>query len=114
MISDYLSRKERLDLVKAGALMLAGDMDAEIGPLQQVKEASGSGLISTAKDAIEAGNSLALFLSLSAGIPLGVFGHVMGRRIAGKRLREEELKEKIRLYRSATDEMAAGLGGGDY
>ena len=36
----------------------------------------------------------------------------MGRRIAGKRLREEELREKIKLYQTAADEMAYGLGGG--
>jgi hypothetical protein len=37
----------------------------------------------------------------------------MARRVVGKRLREEELKEKIRLYQTAADELASGLSGGE-
>lgn len=111
MISDYLSKEERFGCIKAGALMVAGGLDAAQGPLPSVKTALFDGL----KNTLEAGNSLALFLSLSAGVPLGVFLHGMDRRIRGKRLKEEELKEKIKLYRGAADEMAAGLGsGGSY
>lgn len=111
MISDYLSKEERFGCIKAGALMVAGGLDATEGPLPQVKEAQ---ILSGLKNTLEAGNSLALFLSLSAGLPLGVFLHGMDRRIRGKRLKEEELKEKIKLYRGAADEMASGLGEGGY
>ena len=109
MFSDYLSKSERIACLKAGALSYAGLMDAERGPLPQVKEA---GLMNGVTGSVDAAKTLLVLAAAGAGIPLGVFGHVMGRRIAGKRLREEELKEKIQLYQSAADEMAAGLGGG--
>ena len=110
MISDYLSKEERYACVKAGAFAYAGMLDAEEGPLPQVKEAQA---LDAADKGISAAKSLAMLAAISAGIPLGVFGHVIGRRIAGKRLKEEELKEKIRLYRTAADEMASGLSGGE-
>lgn len=110
MISDYLSKEERYACVKAGAFAYAGMLDAEEGPLPQVKEAQ---VLDAADKGISAAKSLAMLAAISAGIPLGVFGHVIGRRIAGKRLKEEELKEKIRLYRTAADEMASGLSGGE-
>ena len=110
MISDYLSKEERYACVKAGAFAYAGMLDAEEGPLPQVKEAQ---VLDAADKGISAAKSLAMLAATSAGIPLGVFGHVIGRRIAGKRLKEEELKEKIRLYRTAADEMASGLSGGE-
>ena len=110
MISDYLSKEERYACVKAGAFAYAGMLDAEEGPLPQVKEAQ---VLDVADKGISAAKSLAMLAAISAGIPLGVFGHVIGRRISGKRLKEEELKEKIRLYRTAADEMASGLSGGE-
>lgn len=110
MISDYLSKEERYACVKAGAFAYAGMLDAEEGPIPQVKEAQ---VLDAADKGISAAKSLAMLAAISAGIPLGVFGHVIGRRIAGKRLKEEELKEKIRLYRTAADEMASGLSGGE-
>ena len=110
MISDYLSKEERYACVKAGAFAYAGMLDAEEGSLPQVKEAQ---VLDVADKGISAAKSLAMLAAISAGIPLGVFGHVIGRRIAGKRLKEEELKEKIRLYRTAADEMASGLSGGE-
>ena len=109
MFSDYLSKSERMCCIKAGALAYAGMLDAEQGPLPQVKTAGAGELIGGGVDAAKA---LWVLAAAGAGIPLGVFGHVIGRRISGKRLREEELKEKIRLYRTAADEMAAGLKGG--
>lgn len=109
MFSDYLSPKERMDCIKAGALSYAGMLDAEIGPLQQVKSAEGSAVAG----GINAAKALWVLAAAGAGIPLGVFAHVMGRRISGKRLREEELKEKIKLYQTAADEMASGLSGGN-
>lgn len=105
MVSDYLDKAERFACVKAGALMAAGDMDAELG---EVKAAA---FVDTAKSGVDAAKSLWILAALGAGVPLGVGAHVIGRRISGKRLREEELKEKIRLYQDAADEMAAGLGG---
>lgn len=110
MISDYLSKEERYACVKAGAFAYAGMLDAEEGPLPQVKEAQ---VLDAADKGISAAKSLAMLAAISTGIPLGVFSHVIGRRIAGKRLKEEELKEKIRLYRTAADEMASGLSGGE-
>lgn len=110
MFSDYLSPGERMSCIKAGALSYAGMLDAELGPLPQVKQADGGGAIA---GGIDAAKALWVLAAAGAGIPIGVFGHVMGRRIAGKRLREEELKEKIKLYQTAADEMAAGLGGND-
>lgn len=110
MISDYLSKEERFACVKAGALAYAGLLDAEEGPLPQVKEAQ---VLDAASTGISAAKSLAILAAIGAGVPLGVFSHVMGRRIAGKRLKEEELKEKIRLYQTAADEMASGLSGGE-
>lgn len=107
MVSDYLSKAERFACVKAGALMAAGDMDAELG---EVKTA---GLAGAAQAGADAAKSLWILAALGAGLPLGVGAHFIGRRISGKRLREEELKEKIRLYQDAADEMAAGLGGQD-
>ena len=106
MVSDYLDKAERFACVKAGALMAAGDMDAELG---EVKEAAF--VVDTAKAGVDTAKSLWILAALGAGVPLGVGAHVIGRRISGKRLREEELKEKIRLYQDAADEMAAGLGG---
>lgn len=108
MVSDYLTPQERFSCIKAGALAYAGLLDAERGPLQKT-----AGIVDTANTAASAGKTMMLIAALGAGIPLGVFGHVMGRRIAGKHLKEEELKEKIRLYQTAADEMAAGLSGGD-
>lgn len=105
MVSDYLDKAERFACVKAGALMAAGDMDAELG---DVKSAA---FVDTAKAGVDTAKSLWILAALGAGVPLGVGAHVIGRRISGKRLREEELKEKIRLYQDAADEMAAGLGG---
>ena len=110
MISAYLSKEERYACVKAGAFAYAGMLDAEEGPLPQVKEAQ---VLDAADKGISAAKSLAMLAAISTGIPLGVFGHVIGRRIAGKRLKEEELKEKIRLYRTAADEMASGRSGGE-
>ena len=110
MINDYLSNEERLGCIQAGALAFAGMLDAEEGPLPEVKEA---GVFDTAARAGEAGKSILLLAALGAGIPIGVFSHVMGRRIAGKRLKEEELNEKIRLYQTAANEMATGLSGGE-
>lgn len=107
MISDYLSKRERYECIKAGALAFAGMMDAEEGPLAKT-----AGVVDTASTAAGAAKSLLILSALGAGIPIGVFSHVMGRRIAGKRLREEELKEKIKLYQTAADEMATGLSGG--
>lgn len=109
MFSDYLTKQERVACMKAGALAYAGMMDAELGPLPrdpQVKKADISGSIDAAK-------TLYVLAAAGAGIPLGIFSHIMGRRIAGKRLREEELKEKTRLYQTAADEMASGLSGGE-
>ena len=113
MFSDYISKQERVACMKAGALAYAGMLDAELGPLsdEQVKKAGW--LFDTAKDGAEAAKALYVLAAAGAGIPLGIFGHVMGRRIAGKRLKEEELKEKIRLYQTAADEMASGLSGGE-
>lgn len=110
MISDHITKAERFMCVKAGALAFAGLMDAEAGPVPQTKSA---GFIDGASKGADAAKSIALLAALSAGIPIGVFSHVMGRRIAGRRLREDELKEKIRLYRTAADEMASGLSGGE-
>lgn len=108
MFSDYLSKGERIACIKAGALAYAGMLDAELGPLQSVKEA---GFLDGVKGSVDAAKTLWVLAAAGAGIPIGVFSHVVGRRIAGKRLREEELKEKIKLYQTAADEMAAGLGG---
>ena len=117
MISDYLSKEERYACVKAGAFAYAGMLDAEEGPLPQVKEAQVLDVadtgISVADKSISTAKSLAMLAAISAGIPLGVFGHVIGRRIFGMCLKVEELKEKIRLYRTAADEMASGLSGGE-
>ena len=110
MISDYLSKEERYACVKAGAFAYAGMLDAEEGPLPQVKEAQ---VLDAADKGISAAKSLAMLAAISTGIPLGVFSRVISRRIAGERLKEEELKEKIRLYRTAADEMASGLSGGE-
>ena len=112
MFSDYLNKSERIACIKAGALSYAGLLDAECGPLPQVKSAESGGFMGGVKGGVDAAKTLWVLAAAGAGIPLGVFGHVMGRRIAGKRLREEELKEKIRLYQAAADEMASGLGGG--
>lgn len=112
MLSDYISKQERVACMKVGALAYAGMMDADFGPLpreeRQVKQADG-GLL---PGSVDAAKTLYVLAAAGAGIPIGIFSHVMGRRIAGKRLREEELKEKIRLYQMAADEMAAGLSGG--
>lgn len=116
MFSDYISKQERVACMKAGALAYAGMLDAELGPLTdaQVKEAGWfDGLFDTAKTGAEAAKALYVLAAAGAGIPIGIFSHVMGRRIAGKRLKEEELKEKIRLYQTAADEMASGLSGGE-
>lgn len=110
MISDYISKEERLACIRAGALSYAGQLDAELGPLPETKEAQ---VIDATNHVLNAAKSLALLATIGTGIPIGVFSHVIGRRIAGKRLREEELKEKIRLYRDASDEIAAGLGEGN-
>lgn len=112
MFSDYISKQERVACMKAGALAYAGMLDAELGPLTdaQVKEA---GWFDTAKDGADAAKALYVLAAAGAGIPIGIFSHVMGRRIAGKRLKEEELKEQIRLYQTAADEMASGLSGGE-
>ena len=110
MFSDYISKQERITCMKAGALAYAGMLDAELGPLPEVKEA---GIIDTLKGSADAAKTLYVLAAAGAGIPIGIFSHVMARRVAGKRLREEELKEKIRLYRTAADEMASGLSGGE-
>lgn len=111
MFSDYISKQERLACMKAGALAYAGMLDAELGPLPEVKEA---GIIEdTLKGSADTAKTLYVLAAAGAGIPLGIFSHVMARRVAGKRLREEELKEKIRLYQTAADEMASGLSGGE-
>lgn len=106
MLSDYISKQDRLSCMKAGALAYAGMLDAERGPLPQVKKADGDG------GAVGMAKSLYVLAALGAGVPIGIFSHVMGRRIAGKHLREEELREKIKLYQTAADEMASGLSGG--
>lgn len=110
MFSDYISKQERVACMKAGALAYAGMLDAELGPLPQVKEA---GIVDTLKGSADAAKTLYVLAAAGAGIPIGIFSHVMARRVAGKRLREEELKEKIRLYQTAADEMASGLSGGE-
>ncbi len=110
MFSDYISKQERLACMKAGALAYAGMLDAELGPLPEVKEA---GIIDTLNGSADAAKTLYVLAATGAGIPLGIFSHVMARRVAGKRLREEELKEKIRLYQTAADELASGLSGGE-
>lgn len=109
MLSDYISKQDRVACMKFGALAYAGMLDAELGPLPQVKEA---GVSDTVGRGAEAAKTLYVLAAAGAGIPLGIFSHIIGRRIAGKRLREEELKEKIRLYQIAADEMASGLSGG--
>lgn len=110
MFSDHLSKSERIACMKAGALAYAGMLDAELGPLPQEKTAGW--FTSGAKNGIDAAKTLWVLAAAGAGIPLGVVSHVIGRRISGKRLREDELKEKIKLYQTAADEMAAGLEGG--
>lgn len=110
MLSDYISKQDRIACMKAGALAYAGMLDAELGPLPQVKEA---GVIDMLRGSADAAKTLYVLAAAGAGIPIGIFSHVMARRVAGKRLREEELKEKIRLYRTAADEMASGLSGGE-
>ena len=110
MLSDYISKQDRIACMKAGALAYAGMLDAELGPLPQVKEA---GVIDMLRGSADAAKTLYVLAAAGAGIPVGIFSHVMARRVAGKRLREEELKEKIRLYRTAADEMASGLSGGE-
>ena len=103
MFKNYLSKSERIECIKLGALSYAGFLDATEGPL--VKESEGS----VVKGSVDAAKTLWVLAAAGAGIPLGVFAHIMGRRISGKRLREEELNEKIRAYRMAADEMASGL-----
>lgn len=110
MIGDYLTKQERLGCIKAGALAYAGMLDAEYGSIQQVKEAAA---LDTVDRGASVAKSLAVLAAVAGGVPIGVFSHIVGRRIAGKRLREEELKEKIRLYQTAADEMASGLSGGE-
>lgn len=110
MFSDYISKQERIACMKAGALAYAGMLDAELGPLPQTKEA---GWLDNVRTGADAAKTLYVLAAAGAGIPIGIFSHVIGRRIAGKHLREEELKEKIRLYQTAADEMAAGLSGGN-
>jgi len=111
MFTDYITKQERVACMKFGALAYAGMMDADFGPLPQVKTA---GIADTAKASADAAKTLYVLAAAGAGIPIGIFSHVMGRRISGKRLREEELKEKIRLYQMAADEMASGLAGGPF
>lgn len=107
MLSDYISKEERYACVKAGALAYAAEQDIERGPLE--KEALA---IDAASAGVDTAKGILALAAIGAGIPLGVFSHVMGRRISGKRLREEELKERIRIYQTAADDMAAGLQGG--
>lgn len=104
MVSDYLSKSERFACMKAGALSYAGMLDAE----DAVQEKT-AGAMDTLQAGTNAAKAMLVVAALGAGVPVGVFSHVMGRRIAGKRLREEELKEKIRIYRTAADELASGL-----
>ena len=111
MFTDYLSKSERMMCMKTGALAYAGMLDAELGPLPNVKSAGIVGDIP--RVSINAAKALWVLAAAGAGIPIGVFSHIIGRRIAGKRLREEELKEKIQLYQTAADEMASGLGGNE-
>lgn len=114
MFSDYLTKQERMACIKMGALSYAGMLDAELGPLPQTKQAGAGDIVSGGiSGSVDAAKTLWVLAAAGAGIPIGVFSHVIGRRIAGKRLREEELKEKIRLYQNAADEMASGLGGAE-
>jgi len=47
--------------------------------------------------------------ALLTGIPLGVAAHLVGRHVTAERLKERELKKKIRYYRDATSGLERGL-----
>ena len=108
MFSKYLTKSERLECIKEGALARAEQLDAELGPLEKSALSPGE----TLKGGADALKTIWVLAAAGAGIPLGVFSHIMGRRVAGKKLREDELKARIKLYRMASEEMASGLGEG--
>lgn len=47
--------------------------------------------------------------ALLTGIPLGVAAHLIGRHVNSDRLKEREIKERIRFFREATSGMERGL-----
>ena len=52
-----------------------------------------------------------LALSLLGGLPVGVGAHLVGRKLTSEDVRERELRERIKFYRTAAKQLESGLSG---
>lgn len=54
---------------------------------------------------------LLMAVSLLGGIPVGAASHIIGRKLTSEDVKERELHERIRFYRTAAKQLETGLSG---
>lgn len=102
MISDYLSREERLACMKAGALLYANSRSGSVKSAQVASAAAG------VHNGLKAVDSAALLVATLLGIPIGLGVHALSRTANDKRFEEEKINKKIDLYNEYANDIRSG------
>jgi hypothetical protein len=97
-----LSPAERAASMRMGALMKFAEYGVPQDKIDHVVKQAAINLSPT---------KLLLTVSLLGGIPLGVAGHLIDRKITEQKAKERELREKIKFYREAAGGLERGLAG---
>lgn len=112
MINDYLTREERLDAIRLGAIRKLAALGMTPSSFSREMEKRAVLGINTTKDAVTGTGELigaALKLCLYAGIPLGAMTYILQSSLAPKKKQNRELKMKLDEYNEISDRFRAGL-----
>ena len=98
---NILTRDERAASIRMGMLIKM----SQHGINPKTVKAADFGMT----EPLEFGTKLVLGGALLGGVPLGILAHVIGKQVSKARMKENELKERIRYFDTATGALNQGL-----
>lgn len=95
----HLSKEERAQCLRFGALMKCAEMGFTSRELDKVANGDRASILGFGGGMLK----LVAGLALATGIPIGVAAHVVHRQISQDRAKERELQEQIKYYKNTTE-----------